>query len=53
MQHTMEKGVVHACRAGGIVHLLEGWTHHETGPIDVDKIDVAWTAALTHGFKPL
>ncbi|RZS06371.1 hypothetical protein BHM03_00037010, partial [Ensete ventricosum] len=37
--YTMERGVVHACHAGGVVHCLEGWTHHEVGAIDVDRID--------------
>lgn len=52
-QYTMERGVVHACHAGGVVHLLEGWTHHEVGAIDVDRIDLVWNAALKHGLKPV
>ncbi|GJR90618.1 eceriferum 3-like protein [Tanacetum coccineum] len=52
-EYTMERGVVHACHAGGIVHLLEGWTHHEVGAIDVDRLDLVWEAALRHGFKPV
>ncbi|XP_071687247.1 very-long-chain aldehyde decarbonylase CER3-like [Rutidosis leptorrhynchoides] len=52
-EYTMERGVVHACHAGGIVHLLEGWKHHEVGPINVDRIDLVWEAALRHGFKPV
>ncbi|KAK9213496.1 hypothetical protein WN943_002884 [Citrus x changshan-huyou] len=52
-EYTMDRGVVHACHAGGVVHLLEGWTHHEVGAIDVDKIDLVWEAALKHGFKPV
>ncbi|CAL5440462.1 unnamed protein product [Camellia sinensis] len=52
-EYKLERGVVHACHAGGVVHLLEGWTHHEVGAIDVDQIDVVWNAALKHGFKPL
>ncbi|RVW49102.1 Protein ECERIFERUM 3 [Vitis vinifera] len=52
-EYTMERGVLHACHVGGVVHLLQGWTHHEVGAIDVDQIDVAWTAALSHGFKPV
>lgn len=52
-QYTMERGVVHACHAGGVVHALEGWAHHEVGAIDVDRIDLVWTAALSHGFKPV
>ncbi|XP_023762062.2 very-long-chain aldehyde decarbonylase CER3 [Lactuca sativa] len=52
-EYTMERGVVHACHAGGIVHLLEGWTHHEVGAIEVDRIDLVWEAALRHGFKPV
>ncbi|KAG8069983.1 hypothetical protein GUJ93_ZPchr0006g44329 [Zizania palustris] len=43
-------GVVHACHAGGVVHFLEGWDHHEVGAIDVNRIDVVWQAALKHGF---
>ncbi|CAM6038279.1 unnamed protein product [Sphagnum compactum] len=50
---TMPRGVVHACHAGGLVHSLEGWMHHEVGTIDVDRIDVTWNAALKHGFKPI
>ena len=49
----MDRGVVHACHAGGLVHSLEGWTHHEVGAIDVDRIDVVWEAALKHGLKPV
>lgn len=49
----MDRGVVHACHAGGVVHLLEGWTHHEVGALDVDRIDVVWNAALKHGLKPV
>lgn len=52
-QYTMDRGVVHACHAGGVVHLLEGWTHHEVGAIDVDRIDLVWEAALKHGLKPV
>lgn len=48
----MGRGVVHACHAGGVVHFLEGWKHHEVGAIDVDQIDVVWEAALRHGLKP-
>ncbi|XP_052180475.1 very-long-chain aldehyde decarbonylase CER3-like isoform X2 [Diospyros lotus] len=52
-EYTMERGVVHACHAGGVVHLLESWTHHEVGAIDVDRIDLVWGAALKHGLKPV
>ncbi|KAJ8500047.1 hypothetical protein OPV22_010599 [Ensete ventricosum] len=52
-EYTMERGVVHACHAGGVVHYLEGWTHHEVGAIDVDRIDVVWRAALKHGLTPV
>ncbi|KAL6603087.1 hypothetical protein ACP70R_043448 [Stipagrostis hirtigluma subsp. patula] len=51
-EYTMERGVVHACHAGGVVHCLEGWEHHEVGAIDVDRIDVVWRAALKHGLTP-
>nr|CAD1825585.1 unnamed protein product [Ananas comosus var. bracteatus] len=52
-EYTLDRGVVHACHAGGVVHLLEGWAHHEVGPIDVDRIDLVWRAALKHGLKPV
>ncbi|KAL0428206.1 UNVERIFIED_CONTAM: Very-long-chain aldehyde decarbonylase CER3 [Sesamum latifolium] len=52
-EYTMERGVVHACHAGGVVHALEGWSHHEVGAIDVDRIDLVWKAALKHGLKPV
>ncbi|KAL8488719.1 hypothetical protein ACS0TY_024853 [Phlomoides rotata] len=47
-EYTMERGVVHACHAGGVVHSLEGWSHHEVGAIDVERIDLVWQAALKH-----
>lgn len=53
LKYSMGRGVVHACHAGGVVHFLEGWKHHEVGAIDVDQIDVVWEAALRHGLKPL
>lgn len=52
-EYTMGRGVVHACHAGGVVHFLEGWDHHEVGAINVDQIDTVWKAALKHGLKPL
>ncbi|XP_021731385.1 protein ECERIFERUM 3-like [Chenopodium quinoa] len=52
-EYTMERGVVHACHAGGVVHSLEGWTHHEVGAIDVDRIDVVWKSAMKYGLKPV
>lgn len=51
-QYTLDRGIVHACHAGGVVHFLEGWTHHEVGAIDVDRIDIVWEAALRHGLRP-
>ncbi|CAN8248407.1 unnamed protein product [Cochlearia groenlandica] len=50
-EYTMERGVVHACHAGGVVHMLEGWEHHEVGAIDVDRIDLVWQAAMKHGLS--
>lgn len=47
---TMERGCVHACHAGAVVHLLEGWDYHEVGAIDHTKIDTTWKAAMKHGF---
>nr|BBG20795.1 putative fatty acyl-CoA reductase [Nymphaea odorata] len=52
-EYTMGRGIVHACHAGGLVHLLEGWEHHEVGAIDLDRIDVVWECALKHGLRPL
>lgn len=52
-EYTMDRGVIHACHAGGVVHSLEGWTHHEVGAIDVDRIDIVWEAALRHGLRPV
>ncbi|OVA06905.1 Fatty acid hydroxylase [Macleaya cordata] len=52
-EYSMGRGIVHACHAGGVVHCLEGWTHHEVGAIDVDKIDLVWNAAMKHGLKPV
>ncbi|CAN8301508.1 unnamed protein product [Cochlearia groenlandica] len=50
-EYTMERGVVHACHAGGLVHMLEGWEHHEVGAIDVDRIDLVWEAAMRQGLS--
>ncbi|KAK9059507.1 hypothetical protein SSX86_020211 [Deinandra increscens subsp. villosa] len=52
-EYTMGRGIVHACHAGGVVHSLEGWSHHEVGALDVDRIDIVWKAALKHGFQPV
>lgn len=52
-EYKLERGVVHACHAGGVVHFLEGWTHNEVGAIDVDRIDVVWEAAMKHGLRPV
>lgn len=49
----MGRGIVHACHAGGVIHSLEGWTHHEVGALDVDRIDIVWKAALKHGLQPV
>ena len=50
---TCERGTVHACHAGALVHALEGWTHHEVGHIDCARIDLTWNAALKHGVLPV
>jgi len=47
---TMERGCVHACHAGALIHALEGWQHHEVGAIDPLKIDITWEASKKHGF---
>lgn len=49
----MGRGIVHACHAGGVVHSLEEWSHHEVGALDVDRINVVWKAALKHGLQPV
>ncbi|KAJ7533919.1 hypothetical protein O6H91_13G071200 [Diphasiastrum complanatum] len=51
-EYTFGRGVVAACHAGGLLHALEGWDHHEVGSIDVDRIDTVWEAALKHGMTP-
>jgi len=48
---TMERGCVHACHAGALVHGLEGWDFHEVGAIDFERIDETWNAACKHGFE--
>ena len=50
---TMPRRAVHACHAGALVHMLEGWTHHEVGAVPHDRIDAVWDAALRHGFQML
>jgi len=47
---TMERGHVHACHAGALVHALEEWTENEVGAIDPTRIDLTWEAALKHNF---
>eukprot|EP00250_Pteridium_aquilinum_P008302 c17835_g1_i1 orf=132-2018(+) len=48
-EHTLPRHVVHACHAGGLVHALEGWQHHEVGAVDVNQLDIVWEAAMRHG----
>ncbi|KAH9298094.1 hypothetical protein KI387_029776, partial [Taxus chinensis] len=52
-EYTMARRKVHACHAGGVVHSLEGWGHHEVGATDVDRIGIVWNTALKHGLKPI
>jgi len=47
---TMDRGCVHACHAGAVVHALEGWEFHEVGAIDYSRIDETWEASVKHGF---
>lgn len=47
----LPRGVISASHAAGVVHSLEKWTHNEVGPIDVERIDTVWAAALKHGFQ--
>ncbi|KAG0556439.1 hypothetical protein KC19_11G054100 [Ceratodon purpureus] len=52
-EHALDRGVVHACHAGGLLHTMKGWTHHEMGPIPVDRVETVWKAAMEHGFRPV
>eukprot|EP01018_Ginkgo_biloba_P009427 Gb_13363 [translate_table: standard] len=52
-EYTMPRRAIHACHAGGVIHALEGYGHHEVGAIDVDRIDVVWDAAMKYGFRPV
>eukprot|EP00467_Chlorarachnion_reptans_P007669 CAMPEP_0114523174 /NCGR_PEP_ID=MMETSP0109-20121206/21149_1 /TAXON_ID=29199 /ORGANISM="Chlorarachnion reptans, Strain CCCM449" /LENGTH=812 /DNA_ID=CAMNT_0001704469 /DNA_START=365 /DNA_END=2803 /DNA_ORIENTATION=+ len=47
----LDRGVLHACHAGAIVHCLEGWTHHETGDVEYKDLDKTWNAAKKYGFR--
>lgn len=47
----LPRGLTYACHAGTIVHSLEGWSHHEVGPVDINKLDEVWGASLRAGFK--
>jgi len=51
LQVSLPRGVVHACHAAGLVHYQEKWKHHEVGPINIERIDSVWEAALNHGFE--
>ena len=53
LQLFLPRYSVFACFGGGILHMLEGWTHHEVGPIDVDRMDTVWEAAMRQGFRPV
>jgi hypothetical protein len=53
LQHKLPRRVIHACHAGGVVHGLEGYEHHEVGAIDVDRLDIVWEAAMKHGLRPV
>jgi predicted amino acid dehydrogenase len=48
---SLPRGMVHACHAAGLVHSLEKWQHHEVGPVNIERIDPVWDAALKHGFE--
>lgn len=52
-ENTLPRYVVHACHAGGLLHALEGWQHHEVGPVDVNQLDIVWEAAMRHGLTPV
>lgn len=47
----LKPGLTYACHAGTMVHGLEGWTHHEVGPVDMDAIWTVWQCAEKHGFS--
>lgn len=42
---------MYACQAASLVHHLKGWTHHETGKIDINQIDATLQAAKECGFS--
>lgn len=47
----LKPGVTYACHAGTMVHGLEGWKHHEVGPVDMTEIWHVWHCAVRHGFS--
>ncbi|GLJ15735.1 hypothetical protein SUGI_0258930 [Cryptomeria japonica] len=52
-ENWLPRRVMSAWRAGGIVHALQGWDHHECGQtINTADVSEVWEAALKHGFLP-
>lgn len=46
----LQPGLTYACHAGTFVHAAEAWTHHEVGPVDIDRLELTWQAAQALGF---
>lgn len=47
----LPQGKIYACMAGCVTHAAAGYTEHEIGPVDMDKIDEVWDKAMEIGFK--
>lgn len=50
MTMRLKPGLTYACHAGTMVHAHEGWTHHESGPVEMSQIPTVWSAAKEIGF---
>jgi hypothetical protein len=50
-QLLLPRGQMFSCMSGTAVHSAMGWTHHEVGDIDVDRMKTCWDAAMALGFE--
>jgi hypothetical protein len=50
-QALCAKRRMYSCFCGTATHGAMGWTHHEVGDIDVDRMQTCWDAALALGFS--
>ncbi|OGZ40137.1 MAG: hypothetical protein A3I20_00035 [Candidatus Portnoybacteria bacterium RIFCSPLOWO2_02_FULL_40_15] len=46
----LSPGLTYACHAGTMVHARMGWTDHEVGQVELEKIPAVWAAARKLGF---